>query len=43
MESFLAIFEMFIGRYKLLLENGGADPSNPCHRELSDLVASRVN
>ena len=43
MESFLSVFEHFIGSYKVLLDNGAAEVGSISHRELCDLVASRVS
>ena len=43
MESFLSVFEHFMGKYKVLLEHGGADEGSPSHQELCELVASRVS
>ena len=43
MESFLSVFEHFMGKYKVLLENGGAEEGSPSHLELCELVASRVS
>lgn len=42
MAAFLNVFEHFLGRYKLLLEQGGREPGGPAYKELHELVYARV-